>query len=96
MIEPIKGGARLHLFIQPKSSKNQIIGSHNGELKVKITAPPVDGRANEALIEFLSDYFNIPKRSVILVKGETGRHKVVDLLNIEYDQVVNLIAEAQK
>lgn len=83
MIESIKGGVRLHLFIQPKSSKNEVVGPHNGELKIKITAPPIDGRANEGLIEFLSDYFDIPKRDVVLVKGETGRHKTVELLGVE-------------
>lgn len=83
MIESIQGGVRLHLFIQPKSSKNEIVGPHNGELKIKITAPPIDGRANEGLIEFLSDYLDIPKRSILLVKGETGRHKTIDLMGIE-------------
>lgn len=83
MIDAIEGGVRLHLFIQPKSSKNEVVGPHNGELKIKITAPPIDGRANEGLIEFLSDYFDIPKRAVVLVKGDTGRHKTVDLLGVD-------------
>ncbi|MGZ3775274.1 MAG: DUF167 domain-containing protein [Pseudobdellovibrionaceae bacterium] len=82
MIETINGGVRIHLFIQPKSSKNEVVGPHNGEIKIKITAPPIDGRANEGLIEFLSDHFDIPKRNVILVKGDTGRHKTIDLLGI--------------
>lgn len=86
MIEPIKGGVRLHLFIQPKSSKNEIVGPHNGELKVKITAPPIDGRANEGLIEFLSDFFDLPKRAIVLVKGDTGRHKTVDILGVDLQQ----------
>ncbi len=91
MIEAIQGGVRLHLFIQPKSSKNEIVGPHNGELKIKITAPPIDGRANEGLIEFLSDHFNIPKRSISLVKGETGRHKTVDLQGIDLPTAQQLL-----
>ncbi|HWU45089.1 MAG TPA: DUF167 domain-containing protein [Bdellovibrio sp.] len=79
MIESVKDGVRLHLFIQPKSSKNEIVGPHNGLLKIKITAPPIDGRANEGLIEFLSDFFDLPKRNIILVRGETGRNKTVEL-----------------
>ncbi len=82
MIETIKGGVRLHLFIQPKSSKNEIIGAHNGAIKIKITAPPVEGRANEGLIEFLSSVFAVPKRQINLVKGDTGRHKTVDVLGV--------------
>lgn len=92
MLESIKGGVRLHLFIQPKSSKNEIVGPHNGELKIKITAPPIDGRANEGLIEFLSDYFDIPKKSVVLVRGETGRHKVVDVFGITTEYVHSLLS----
>lgn len=91
MIESITGGVRVHLFIQPKSSKNEVVGPHNGEIKIKITAPPIDGRANEGLIEFLSDYFDIPKRSVLLVKGDTGRHKTVDLFGISESQARQLL-----
>lgn len=82
MIEATKGGVRLHLFIQPKSSKNEVVGPHNGELKVKLTAPPIDGRANECLIEFMSDLFDIPKRDIHLVRGDTGRHKVIELAGL--------------
>lgn len=83
MIESVKGGVRLHLFIQPQSSKNEIVGLHNGELKIKLTSPPVDGKANEGLIEFLSDLFKKPKRDFTLVKGETNRHKTVQISGID-------------
>jgi len=83
MIEEIKGGVRLHLFIQPKSSKNEIVGPHNGMLKIKITAPPVDGEANQALIEFLSKFLKIAKREITIVKGETGRQKTVDIAGLD-------------
>ncbi|UXR64980.1 DUF167 family protein [Bdellovibrio bacteriovorus] len=91
MIETTKGGVRLHLFIQPKASKNEVVGPHNGELKVKITAPPIDGRANEGLIEFMSDLFDIPKRDVVLVKGDTGRHKVVELCGLSEETVRGIL-----
>jgi uncharacterized protein (TIGR00251 family) len=79
MIENIKGGVKLHLFIQPKSSKNEIVGIHDNKLKIKIKAPPVEGKANEELVEFLSDVFAIPKRQVEITKGDTGRNKTVIL-----------------
>jgi uncharacterized protein (TIGR00251 family) len=82
MIEEISGGVRLHLFIQPKASKNEVIGPHNGEIKIKITSPPVDGEANSGLIAYLAKLFGIPKRDITLAKGETNRHKVVDLIGI--------------
>lgn len=79
MITPTARGLKLSLFIQPKSSKNEIIGPHNGALKVKITAPPVEGKANEELVEFLADLLDIPKRQIEILKGETGRHKTVEI-----------------
>ncbi|WP_413559716.1 DUF167 domain-containing protein [Bdellovibrio sp. HCB209] len=94
MIEEIKGGVRLHLFIQPKSSKNQIVGPHNGLLKIKIAAPPVDGEANAELIEFLSKLFKVPKRSITLVKGDTGRTKTVDIDGINLENAQKLTSPA--
>ncbi|WP_413291726.1 DUF167 domain-containing protein [Bdellovibrio sp. HCB185ZH] len=94
MIEEIKGGVRLHLFIQPKSSKNQIVGPHNGMLKIKISAPPVDGEANAELIEYLSKFFKVPKRNITLVKGDTGRQKTVDVEGISLSDAEALVAAA--
>lgn len=91
MIEEIKGGVRLHLFIQPKASKNVVVGAHNGEIKIKITSPPVDGEANAGLIEFLSKLFKIPKRDITLVKGETNRHKVVELAGVSMTQAREIL-----
>ena len=87
MIEVAREAIRLHIFIQPKSSKNEIIGPHNGLLKIKITAPPIDGKANEGLIAFLSDYFDIAKRNIIIIRGETGRKKTLELRGISLEQV---------
>ena len=75
VITKTERGLRLPLFIQPKASKNEIIGPHNGALKIKITAPPVDGKANTALIEFLSDVLDIPKRRIEILKGEIQQRK---------------------
>ncbi len=82
MIEDVKGGVRLHLFVQPKASKNEVVGAHDKEIKVKITAPPLDGRANEGLIEFMSDLFKLPKKNIQLVRGESSRHKVIEIQGI--------------
>ena len=91
MIEEIKGGVRLHLFVQPKASKNEVVGPHNGEIKIKITSPPVDGEANAGLIEYLSKLFKIPKRDITLIKGETNRHKAVELTGITLEKAQELL-----
>ena len=76
-IEQNKDGIRLRIFLQPKASKDYIAGIHDDELKITITAPPVDGQANAHLLKFLSKSFKVPKSSIILEKGELSRHKQV-------------------
>jgi len=71
---------RIYVKVIPKSSRNKIEKISEGEYKVWITAPPVDGKANEALIELLSDYFNVSKSSVEIIGGKTSRTKIVDIL----------------
>lgn len=68
-------GIRLRIFLQPKASRDQIVGLHDNELKIAITAPPIDGQANAHLLKFLSKLFKVPKSSIALEKGELQRHK---------------------
>ncbi|WP_032093208.1 DUF167 family protein YggU [Necropsobacter rosorum] len=75
--ENINGDLRLRIFLQPKASRDHIAGVHDGELKISITAPPVDGQANAHLIKFLSKTFKVPKSAIVLEKGELSRHKQI-------------------
>ena len=70
-------GIRLRIFLQPKASRDQIVGLHDSELKIAITAPPIDGQANAHLLKFLSKLFKVPKSSIVLEKGELQRHKQI-------------------
>ena len=67
----------LHLHIQPRAAQDEIVGPHGNALKVRITAPPVDGKANAHLLAFLAHVFNVPRSRVTLLAGETGRDKRV-------------------
>ncbi|UXI01702.1 DUF167 family protein YggU [Photobacterium sp. TY1-4] len=67
----------LRLYIQPKASRDQLVGLHGDELKVAITAPPVDGKANAHLTKYLAKQFKVAKGQVAIEKGELGRHKQV-------------------
>jgi len=69
----------IECYIQPQSSKNELLGLYNGKLKIKITAPPVDGKANECLIKFLSKELKITQSNIIITQGLTGRNKKVSL-----------------
>ena len=77
------------LRILPNSSKNEIIKA-DGAIKVKITAPPVDGKANKALLEFLSKTFKIPKTSFSIVKGKTSKDKTLSVKAADEEKLQNL------
>lgn len=76
-VEKTQQGLRLRIFLQPKASKDQIVGIHDNELKITITSPPIDGQANAHLLKFLSKTFKVPKSSIVLEKGELNRHKQI-------------------
>lgn len=65
-------GLVLRLYIQPKASRDSIVGLHGDEVKVAITAPPVDGQANSHLIKFLGKQFRVAKSQIVIEKGEFG------------------------
>lgn len=70
------------LHIQPGAKKTEVVGVHGEALKIRLAAPPVDGKANSALIEFLADLFELPKVRVTLVSGQTSRAKRVALSGV--------------
>jgi len=72
-----KDGVRLAIKVQPRAGKNEIRGALGNELKVTVTAPPLDSAANEALLRFLAEKFDCPRSVVQLVRGHTSRHKTV-------------------
>jgi uncharacterized protein (TIGR00251 family) len=70
---------RIYVKVIPKSSLNKVEKISEGDFKVKITAPPVDGRANDMLIKVLAIYFKVSKSAVKIVGGKTARTKIVDI-----------------
>jgi uncharacterized protein len=67
----------LTLHIQPGAKRSEIVGLHGEALKIKLAAPPIEGRANDALLKFIADLFAVPLRNVELKQGGQSRHKVV-------------------
>lgn len=71
---------KIQIKVIPRSSKNELIELSPGQFKVKITAAPVDGKANAALIELLAKHFKIPKSSVHILRGESSQNKIVEIM----------------
>ena len=91
-ITEIDNGIRFKVRVQPRSSKNQIVGDTEGALKVKLTAPPVEGEANQALIAYLATVFKVAKRDIVLAKGELSRHKIVEIKGITAEEFAKIIS----
>lgn len=77
----------LNLYIQPKSSRDRITGLHDGALKLTVTAPPVDGKANSRVIAFLARLLKIPKSSITIVSGHQGRRKKVSISGFDPNHI---------
>jgi uncharacterized protein (TIGR00251 family) len=89
-------GISLAVKLQPRASANEIV-PHCGignELRIKVTAPPVDAAANEALIRLLAERLNCPRNRVELVRGHTSRHKVIKLHGISCETVLAKLGAA--
>lgn len=80
-VSQTEDGLVLRLYIQPKASRDSIVGLHGDELKVAITAPPIDGKANAHLVKYLAKLFRVAKSHVLVEKGELGRHKQIKIIN---------------
>lgn len=81
------GVVYLHVKAQPRASRNEIGEVMGDELKIKITAPPVDSAANEALVKFLAEVLDCPRQRVQLARGATSRHKVIAIHGLQADDV---------
>ncbi|MBK9148530.1 MAG: YggU family protein [Flavobacteriales bacterium] len=79
-INESSGSFTLTLHVQPGAKRTEVAGTHGDALKIRLAAPPVDGKANEALLSYLAEQFGVPKRQVELVSGHASRRKVVRVI----------------
>ena len=87
--------ATLAVRIQPRASTNGVTRMEDGSLKIRLTAPPVDGAANEALVRFLSDILSVGRSQVEIVSGHTGRQKIIRITGISEADVIRLLNSAR-
>jgi uncharacterized protein (TIGR00251 family) len=91
-IRDTAGGAIFAVKVQPRAKKNAITGELGDALKLALTAPPVEGRANDACIEFFANLLDVPRSSITIASGETSRRKVIRVTGIAADEVRRRIA----
>ena len=87
-------GVTLAIKVQPRASANAIGGTHGAELRVKVTAPPVDAAANEAVVRLLADVLGCPRANIEIVRGQTSRHKVVRVRGVDAGTVIARLGPA--
>lgn len=84
-------GCLLSVRILPRSSANRIVGMHGARLKIAVTAPPLDNRANKVVLEFLADKFNISRKDVVLASGNKSRDKKVLICGLNMLELLDLL-----
>ena len=78
-VEMSKGRARLAIRVQPRAARSEVVGAYGDALKVRLAAPPVDGAANDELIELLARTFAVTRRAITILAGEHSRSKIVEI-----------------
>ncbi len=87
------GAITFAVRVHPRAKKNGITGTIGDALKLSLTTPPVEGRANQACIEFFAKLFKVPRSSVTIAAGETSRNKLIRVVGINPEQVVRRLHE---
>ena len=84
----------LKVYLQPKSSKNEVVGSYRDGIKVKVTASPVEGKANEALIRFLAKELAVSPSCIEIIRGQHSREKTLKISgNVDQDSVKKILGK---
>lgn len=84
-------GILVRIHAQPRASKNSVVGVHDGALKLRITAPPVDGKANALIAEVLAKLLRVPKTAVTLVSGPQSKHKRFRVVGVGLQTALDLL-----
>ncbi len=91
-IHKSEGGVSFAIKVHPRAKKNAITGELSDALKVSLTAPPLDGRANDACIEFFAKLLNVPRSSVTIASGRSSRNKIIRVVGLSAEELRKRIA----
>jgi len=79
----VSGAAKLKIRVIPNARKTEFSGSRGDEIVLRLNAPAIEGRANEAAVEFLSRFFGVSRSAVVIIGGERSRHKIVEIVGLK-------------
>jgi len=79
----VSAAAKLKIRVIPNARKTEFSGSRGDEIVLRLNAPAIEGRANEAAVEFLSRFFGVSRSAVIIIRGERSRHKIVEIVGLK-------------
>ena len=82
-VQRTKDGIVFKVKVQPKASRNELAGLYQDALKIRLTAPPVEGKANKALIDFLADWLEVKRSQVKIVSGQLSKIKIIKVMGKE-------------
>lgn len=91
---PGRTGVQLAIYVQPRASRTECTGIHDGAVRIRLAAPPVEGAANDALVRFLASQIGVPRGSVRMVRGMSSRRKVVVVDGVTVAQVAQALGVA--
>jgi hypothetical protein len=91
MFHESRDGITFNVKVIPRAKRDEIVGVEGDAVKIRLNAPPVEGRANEALVKFLADIFKIPRSHIEIVRGETSRHKVVRVRGVALEEIKSVV-----
>jgi uncharacterized protein (TIGR00251 family) len=83
----LNSSVRIDVYVQPRASRTIVAGEHDGAIKIRLAAPPVDGAANAALVEFIAERLGIAKSRVRVAAGQTSRRKVIEIDGVTLEAV---------
>jgi uncharacterized protein (TIGR00251 family) len=86
-----EGAVTIRVRVQPRAARTEIVGEHNGAIKMKIAAPPVDGKANEECRRYLAKLLKVSATSVEIISGESSRDKVIRVSNMSARRILEAL-----
>jgi uncharacterized protein len=93
-VQSSPAGVSFTVRVHPRAKKNAVTGIMGDALKLSLTAPPLDGRANQACIEFLAELLDVPRSSVTIASGQSSRRKIICVTGCAADEITNKLDRA--